>query len=214
MRSLLRSPVYNALLLFTVGGEFVLPWILGRFWKSYDPETTVMSVLGSPQSPVRAVYNAWLVWLGCFLLLTALARWDDARAEHPVIAAALLVCIGLFAVGAGLLAGLFSVNESRAEVTAASMIHGAGSALGFTALLFFPLADALLALKRGDRAGAVVGLAAFAAALCCFAAFIMGDKERFRDTVLARAGVWERASLLCMYIPFVFDALRRLPGGM
>lgn len=214
MRNLLISPLYNVLLLLTIAGEFILPEILGRFWRAYDPKTTVMSVLGSPQSPVRRVYNAWLVWLGCFLSLTALSRWDDARAEHPAIAAALLVCIGLFAVGAGLLAGLFSVNESRAEVTTASKIHGAGSALGFTALLFFPLADALLALKRGDGAGAAAGFAAFAAALCCFAAFIMGDKERFRDTVLAKAGVWERASLLCMYVPFVFDALRRLLSGM
>ncbi len=214
MRYLLNSQVFNALLLLTVGGEFVLPWILGWFWKSYDPKKAVMSVLGCPQSPVRRVYNAWLVWLGCFLSLTALSRWDDARAEHPLIAAALLVCIGLFAAGAGLIAGLFSVNESRAEVTAASKIHGAGSALGFTALLFFPLADALLALRRGDTAGAVVGFAAFAAALGCFAAFIMGDKERFRDTALANAGVWERASLLCMYAPFVFDASRRLLGGM
>ncbi len=214
MRNLLGSPVYNVLLLVTVGGEFVLPWFLGRFWESYDPKTTVMSVLGSPQSPVRRVYNAWLVWLGCFLSLTALARWDDARPEHPVIAAALLACIGLFAVGAGLLAGLFSVKESRAEVTTASKIHGAGSALGFTALLFFPLADALLAMKRNDAAGAAAGFAAFAAALCCFTAFIMGDKERFSDTALANSGVWERASLLCMYAPFVFDALRRLAGGM
>ena len=210
MRNLLSSPVYNVMLLLTVSGEFVLPWILGRFWRAYDPKTTVMSVLGSPQSPVRGVYNAWLVWLGCFLLLTALARWDDARVEHPVLAAALLVTIGLFAVGAGLIAGLFSVNESRAEVTAASKIHGAGSALGFTALLFFPLADALLAIKRNGAADAVVGFAAFAAALGCFAAFIMGDKECFKNTALANSGFWERASLLCMYMPFICSALRNL----
>lgn len=214
MRDLLSSPVYNVLLLVTVGGEFVLPWVLGHFWRDYDPKTTVMSVLGSPQSPVRGVYNAWLVWLGCFLSLAALARWNDARAEHPVLAAALLASIGSFAVGAGVIAGLFSVNESRAEVTTASKIHGAGSALGFTALLFFPLFDALLALKRGDGVGAAFGFAAFAAALGCFAAFVMGDKERFKNTELAWAGVWERASLLCMYAPFVFGALRRLTGGM
>ena len=96
MRNLLSSPVYNVMLLLTVGGEFILPWILGRFWRDYDPKTTVMSVLGSPQSPVRGVYNAWLVWLGCFLSLTALSRWDDARAEHPALAAALLVSAAVF----------------------------------------------------------------------------------------------------------------------
>lgn len=213
MQDLLGSPVYNVLLLLTVSGEFVLPWILGRFWRAYDPKTTVMSVLGSPQSPVRRVYNAWLVWLGCFLILTALARWSDARPEHPVLAAAQLVTIGLFAVGAGLLAGIFSVNESRGEVTTASKIHGAGSALGFTALLFFPLADALLSFASADRSAGIVSFAAFALAFCFFAAFIMGDKERFKNTALANAGMWERASLLCMYIPFVFDSLQRLLGG-
>lgn len=214
MRNLLHTPVFNLLLLLTVAGEFVLPWILRRFYRGYNPRTTVMSVLGSPGSPVRRVYNVWLVWLGCFLALTALVRWADARSEHPVLAAALLATIGLFAVGAGVLAGLFSVNESRGEVTAASKIHGAGSALGFTAMTFFPLADALLGFARADRAAGAVGLAAFVPALCSFAAFIMGEKERFAGTVLAYSGLWERVSLFCMYIPFVFASLRNLLGGI
>ena len=36
------------------------------------------------------------------------------------------------------MSGLFSVNESKDKVTFASKIHGAGSAFGFMALMFFP----------------------------------------------------------------------------
>ena len=210
MKNLLMNPAFNALLLFTVSGEFILPWILGRFYKAYRPQTMVMSVLGSPRSPVRAIYNAWLVWLGCFLACTALARWDAALMEHPVLAEALLVTIGVFAIGAGLISGFFCVNESSEEVTAASKIHGVGSALGFTALLFFPLADALFAFACSERAAGIVSSVAFVLALCFFAVFIMGEKDRFRDTVLAYSGIWERMSLFCMYIPFFFDSIRNL----
>lgn len=49
----------------------------------------------------------------------------------------MLLSIGIFAVGAGLISGFFSVNESKEMVTTASKIHGVGAAIGFMTLLFF-----------------------------------------------------------------------------
>lgn len=36
MQNLIHNPVYNVLLLLTAAGEFILPWILKRFYKAYD----------------------------------------------------------------------------------------------------------------------------------------------------------------------------------
>ena len=131
MRNIAGNRVFNMILLFTIIGEFIVPWILERFYSEYNGKIMVMSVLGSPQSPVRLVYNIWLIWLGGFLAYTAGVYFLSLRAKFPVLAVFMLLSIGIFAVGAGLISGFFSVNESKDIVTTASKIHGIGAAIGF-----------------------------------------------------------------------------------
>lgn len=66
MRNIADNRWFNMILLFTIIGEFLVPWILEQFYAEYNGRVMVMSALGSPQSPVRLVYNSWLVWLGFF----------------------------------------------------------------------------------------------------------------------------------------------------
>lgn len=77
----------------------------------------VMSVLGSPQSPVRWIYNTWLVWLGIFLLFTSLVLFQEIKQTSSILAVLTFISTVCFAVGAGILAGLFSVNELKTRVT-------------------------------------------------------------------------------------------------
>lgn len=110
------------------------------------------------------------------------------------------------------MSGLFSVNESKDVVTVASKIHGAGAAIGFMTLLFFPLFSAILAFKMGNDAFGIVCVVAFVLAIVFFAFFIMGDKKEFKETVFANEGLWERATLLCMYIPFLYHSMDKILG--
>ena len=198
------------LVLLTVAGEFTVPWMLRHRYPGYDPKTMVMSVLGSPESPVRRIYNAWLIWLGVILLCSAAVLYSDVSAEYPVSGLIRSLLLGIFAVGAGILSGLFSVNESRENITAASRIHGAGSALGFTALLFLPLTDGILAVLQKNARIAVPDFTAFMGAILFFVLFILGDKEQFRHTVCAWEGLWERLTLACMYVPLCLRSIESL----
>ena len=47
----------------------------------------------------------------------------------------------------------------------------------------------------------------FALAMLFFCFFIMGDKEKFKNTVLACEGIWQRLVLLFCYIPIVAFAV-------
>lgn len=210
MRYIADNKIFQGILLFTVIGEFIVPWILSRFYSEYDGRMMVMSALGSPQSPVRLIYNIWLVWLGGFLTFTAAAYFAKTRAEFPVLAVFILLSIGIFAVGAGLISGLFSVNESRDIVTTASRIHGAGAAIGFMAFLFFPLLNGIISFKQNGTVEGIVSISAFVLALVFFACFVMGDKEQFQNTVLEYEGLWERLTLFCMYIPFLYKSVSGL----
>ncbi len=210
MRNIADNRFFNMILLFTIIGEFIVPWILERFYSEYNGRIMVMSALGSPQSPVRLIYNLWLVWLGGFLAYAAGAYFWSLRASFPVLAVFMLLSIGIFAVGAGLISGFFSVNESKDVVTAASKIHGAGAAIGFMAFLFFPLLNGIVSFKQNGTVEGIISISSFILSLIFFTCFVMGDKERFQNTILKYEGLWERLALFCMYIPFIYRAISNL----
>ena len=210
MRIMADNRVFNTILLFTIMGEFIVPWILEQFYSEYNGKIMVMSALGSPQSPVRLIYNLWLVWIGGFLTYTAGAYFMSSRVKFPVLATFMLLSIGIFAVGAGLISGFFSVNESKEMVTTASKIHGVGAAIGFMALLFFPLLNGIVSFKQKDIMEGIISISSFVLSLIFFACFVMGDKEQFQNTILKYEGLWERLTLFCLYVPFIYKSMSNL----
>lgn len=103
MNGIFDSKIFNILLLVTIIGEFLLPWILKHFYKEYNIKTMVMSVLGSPESPVRRIYNVWLVWLGVFLLITSFLFFKETNTISSILAILIFISIATFAVGTGIL---------------------------------------------------------------------------------------------------------------
>ncbi len=81
MRNIIDSRLFNMILLLTIMGEFCLPCVLKQYYNGYNSKIMVMSVLGSPQSPVRHIYNVWLLWLGGFLTYTAVVYFFATREE-------------------------------------------------------------------------------------------------------------------------------------
>ena len=161
MKYLTDNELFNVFLLCTIIGEFLLPCLLERYYTEYNGKTMVMSALGSSQSPVRLIYNLWLIWLGSFFTFTAFVYFEKTRVEFPVLSALLSLSIGIFAIGAGLISGFFSVNENKSIVTTASKIHGVSAAIGFMALLFFPLINGILSFKQKEVAFGVVSIISF-----------------------------------------------------
>lgn len=210
MSDVINSHIFNALLLSTVIGEFLLPFLLKRYFPGYNAKTMAMSALGSPESPVRHIYNLWLIWLGIFLMFTAFVYRASTKAEYPFLSALVFLSIGIFGLGAGLISGIFSVNKDKTTATATSAIHGFAAAVGFMTLLFFPLLDGILAFKQDKVFCGFVDIISFALSLICFVCFVLGDKEQFKNTVLRYEGLWEQLTLLCMYIPFIQAALYNL----
>ena len=113
-----------------------------------------------------------------------------------------LILIVLFAIGAGILSGLFSVNETKAEQTFASKVHGIGASLGFMALIFVPLFLSILSFFREENEIAILSAVSFGLALIFFVLFIMADKEEFKNTWIEKEGLWQRLTLMWMYLPF------------
>lgn len=210
MIKLTAGKFFWILLLLTVAGEFLVPFILKSHYPGYNSNTTVMSVLGSPQSPVRMIYNSWLIWLGCFLIVTSFVYFDQIKNTSLSLAVLILISIIVFAVGAGILSAIFSVNETKDLNTLSSKIHGFGAAIGFMTLLFFPLLMGIVSFKQKSYIYGGLLLITFLLALIFFTLFIMADKEQFKNTFVSYEGLWERLTLMTMYLPFIYQAVIKI----
>lgn len=93
MGNIINSKLFHLSLLFTVVGEFFLPWILCRYYDGYSSKTMAMSALGSLQSHVRVIYNTWLIWLVCFLAFAAVAYFFATKKDFPILSVLLLLSL-------------------------------------------------------------------------------------------------------------------------
>lgn len=200
-------------LLVAVIGDFAVPYLLAPFYRGYSHTKQVMSVLGNPKSPVRRWYNLWLVALGLCLFASFPALMDSYWTESAGLTIVMFILIAFFAIGAGILSGLFSVNETKAKQTFAAKVHGMGASLGFMALAFAPLFLSILSFRQEENEIGILSMGSFVLAIVFFILFVMADKEEIQNTWIAKEGLWQRLTLLCMYLPFAAISIQRIAEG-
>lgn len=185
-------------------GDLLVPYLLAPFYKGYSHKTMVMSSLGNLKSPVKMYYNGWLILGGILLCIFSVFFYI----KFNMLLLVLLLLI--FAIGGMILAGLFSVNETKELVTRSSKIHGYGSVLGFISLLFGPLVVTIQANYFNTKNLVYVAAICFVIAFLTFVLFVMSDKPNFKNTIIRYEGIWQRVSLLFMYVPLVYMAIYQL----
>ena len=205
-----NNKVLSVILLIALLGDFIVPYSLAPFYKSYSHSTFVMSSLGNPNSPVRKIYNFWLILLGVLLLLSSRLIYIKYHYISIGLTISVIVMLNIFAIGAGIISGIFSVNESKEIVTIASKVHGMGASIGFMLLLFVPLMLSILSFRGKIIRDSVFFLICFIFAFVFFILFIMAEKPKFKNTKIAKEGLWQRLTLLFMYIPLIDIAISEL----
>lgn len=198
------------LLIVAIVGDFLVPYLLAPFYKGYSHKLMVMSALGNPNSPVRVYYNAWLIILGVLLIVSAFNLYQKYSDISKTISKILLIVLLAFGVGAGIVAGIFSVNEDKKIVTLASQVHGFGAAFGFMALTFEPLFLAILSCKNKDKISGVICGVFFIFSIVTFIIFVMSDKPEFQKSFISFEGLWQRLTLLSTYIPLGYVAIKNM----
>ena len=67
--------------------------------------------------------------------------------------------------------------------------------------LIVPLLLTILSFKAGDSVTGVISIVSFVLALVSFVLFVMSDKPGFKGTPIDNEGLWQRLTLLFMYLP-------------
>lgn len=197
-------------LLFAIMGDLLIPFILAPFYKGYSHTMMTISALGNPQSPIRVVFNLWMLLEGLLFLFAVPAIYNYYNCISKLFTGITIAFIILFAVGACIFTCFFSVNETKDVVTTASKIHGIGSIIGFMVFLFVPLLLSVLEFKNDHKAYGVIAFASFIVAFLFFVLFVISDKPQFNDTIIAKEGLWQRLNIVFMYLPIGVISIRNI----
>ena len=184
--------------IITLFADNILPLALTRFYPNYNHKMMALSVLGSRQSPVKWVYNAWCIVSG---VVFCIAPYAFYQVNSGGLAVAILILLAIYGIGCEIVSGFCPLNENRREEDAITKIHGVASAIGFMTLLVVPLLMAILQFQVSEVAFGLISILCFIVAFVFFCFFIMGEKEMFATTVLRYGGLWQRLVLVCCYVP-------------
>lgn len=178
----------------------LLPILLAHFYPDYKHKEMALSVLGSRQSPVKWIYNVWCILSGVVFCIAPYSLYQD---NNNGLAIAIWVLLAIYGIGCEIISGLCPLNENRQDEDLLTKIHGGASAIGFMTLLVVPLLMSILQYQIRQIALGTVSLVFFLLAFVFFCFFIMGEKEKFANTVLKYGGLWQRLVLVCCYIPLL-----------
>ena len=178
----------------------ILPFVLARFYSNYRHKEMALSVLGCRQSPVKWIYNVWCIVSGIAFVIAPFAVYQT---YYNGLSIAIWILLAIYGIGCETISGFCPLNEDRNEEDILTKIHGGASAIGFMTLLVVPLLLAILQFKTYQILLGLVSLLCFIIAFVLFCFFIMGEKEKFANTVLKYSGLWQRLILLSCYIPLL-----------
>lgn len=181
--------------------DLLIPFLLSPHYKGYNHLTQVMSVLGNDKSPLHIIYNIWLIVLGIVLIINNFAIYKIVSKYSTILAVLLFVAIFIYAIGGCILSGVFSVGETKSLITFSEKVHGYGSVIGFMVLTLAPFLLALYGFKAERTTFGICSLICFILAIMTFVLFVMADKPNYQNTIIAYEGLWQRLSLMFMYIP-------------
>jgi len=210
IKNFLMTDLGFVLLIIAVVGDLIIPFLIAPFCDKYNHLTMVMSLLGNRNCPLHFIYNLWLVLAGIMFTFGSVKLYETYSHVSNALSIWLLFAILIYAVGACILSGIFSVGETKELITISEKIHGYASVLGFFLLIFVPLIIAILSFQSNDILVGIISLFFFVLAVMFFAFFVMSDKKRFAHTIISYEGIWQRLSLLCMYSPIVIISFKNI----
>ena len=188
-----------------LAADHLLPLILAYFYPNYKQKEMALSVLGARQSPVKRIYNVWCILSGIVFCIAPYALYKE---NSSGLMTAIWVLLAIYGIGCEIISGFCPLNENRQDEDILTQIHGGASAIGFMTLLAVPLLMAILQYQGSQMLLGTLSIVCFVFAFIFFCFFIMGEKEKFANTVLKYGGLWQRLVLVSCYIPLFIWCLK------
>ena len=191
-------------LLIAVIADFLTPYVLGIFYPKLNQLTTVISLFGDIDSPVRSAFLIWSVIAGSFYTLSLPAIYVALKETSKVLANLATAAIGLYGIGDCIFTGLFSVDSVEAQWNFSTWVHNIGSGIGYAGFLLFPLILYLIYKKQNNSYESRRYLKLFILSGTIAAMYGLARIPQLNQfTIFQQLGFWQRLSFVFNYLPIV-----------
>ncbi|WP_430606715.1 hypothetical protein IGJ55_002915 [Enterococcus sp. AZ170] len=191
-------------LLFGVISDLLTPYILGIFYPKINQMTTVISVFGDVDSPVRQAFFIWSVLSGLLFVLAIPAVYYLFKDTSRSMAVILALAIGFYGVGDCIFTGVFSIDTKQATWTLSTWIHNIGSGLGYAGFILFPFFLMLLYKKQKETKYQQLYLLLSIISFSVAGFYGFARMPAFNHfPILNQLGFWQRVSFLFNYLPMM-----------
>ena len=119
-------------------GDFVVSFLLSMLYSGYNSLQQSESILGTSNSPVAGWVALWSIVFTGLLIFYALGLRRTFVKEHKGITL-LAGLIIIYAIGEGLMSGLFPYDFVNGKLTFPGKIHAVSGIIGQAGLYFVPL---------------------------------------------------------------------------
>ncbi|MBU1681054.1 MAG: DUF998 domain-containing protein [Bacteroidetes bacterium] len=172
-------------------GDFLVTFALGFFYPNYNHLKLVQSELGTSQSPVAVWINLWWIVFGILFITFAIGfKKTFASDKKSVVIVTLLMM--LFGLGAGIGAGLFSMDPGGLETTFTGKLHGICAGIGFLAITFVPLVSLTMFPRKRSLGLYWLSVGVFVLGLASLVLFVASENASSTEGLLSYAGLWQR----------------------
>ncbi len=198
-------------LLAGVISDFLTPYVLGVFYPQLDQMTSVMSLFGDVDSPVRQAFLIWSVVAGCFYVLALPALYTAFKPTSHRLAGLAVLAIGAYGIGDCIFTGLFSVDSADAQWSFSTWVHNIGSGIGYAGFLLFPLILFFLYRVQKEKQMSRRYLSLFCLSIAVAAIYGLARLPQLNQfVVFKQLGFWQRLSFIFNYLPIVYLAMTQL----
>jgi hypothetical membrane protein len=208
--NILQNKIIWMVFLLALLCDFIIVYILAKYYPEYNHLKDVMSIMGNKKSPVHRIYNMWLIVLGFIIILFGFSIFIQYKIISNNISVIIFVIMILYGIGGCILPGIFSVNETKEIETTHSKIHGICAGIGFMLLAFIPLFIGKLFKAEQNALLGNLSILIFIICLGLFVMFILSEKEQFQNTIIGYSGLWQRLLLGSMYVPLIIICIKNI----
>lgn len=198
------------LLVLAVASELLLPFVLGHFIPGYQQKNMLISSFGETGMETRNAFRIWEIFNGVLFIAAAPAFYQEFKTTSPLLAAGLVGSLILFGLGDCIITGLFARAKTAEEVGFASILHNVASGAGFIALFVGNGLLIWLFFLRHKPGWGLVLLTLLVLAGITMLLFSSPKLPLLKAYHVAHRGLWQRLTLLFLYLPYLLVSLRSL----
>lgn len=182
--------------------DFVVLFVLGKYYPGYSHLKNTMSSLGASISPVSNILSIWWIGIGIVFIFFGfhLKKAFDGDYKNVKAASWFIIFYGL---GEGIGSGIFKADRIAGKMTVSFIMHDIAGGIGIISALLLPLFMIKIISKNVKPVFYTFSWIVFVVGLIAMLLFTVRFSSNENNVVLLYKGLWQRLFLLNLYVYFI-----------